>query len=286
MALLTPENIKQYYKKLPERVKEAYSSADITNTLQEIGKKHKLHVDKLGEFIDETGLVMLGVTHPSEYIGNIKKRLGVDSEQARAVAQDVNEQIFKPIREELKKVHNIGESAITEEKEKREKAATREAGIRKQELGTIQPAVPAEVPVPLKKEAPAPDGLPVVEAPSEPAAEEKPIEPALAPEQIVPTPPVAKPVEEVPIPQKPMVVSRIATEEKDGEKIDKDELLAEISKPTPTPISITAQKLAGTAEMPREASVHTEEGVERKTAMPSAPVSQKYEIDPYRESID
>ena len=54
--------------------------------------------------VGEAGYVMLGVTHPNDFIGNLAERLEVDKEKARAIAQEINEQIFKKVRESLRKI--------------------------------------------------------------------------------------------------------------------------------------------------------------------------------------
>ncbi len=107
----TAEQLEQKYNALPTSVKEAITSAKVEERVMAIGRYHKLHLDILGELADETGLVMLGLTHPRDYIRNLAERLGVSREEATAIARDVNEQIFRPIREALKQVHGLGGGA-------------------------------------------------------------------------------------------------------------------------------------------------------------------------------
>ena len=59
--------------------------------------------------MNETGYVMLGVTPPGEYIKKLADAIDIPREKAREIAIDVNERVFKPIREALKRVHRIGE---------------------------------------------------------------------------------------------------------------------------------------------------------------------------------
>jgi len=110
MPKLTPEKLQELYQKLPQDVRDVYASADTTQTLEKIGGKHGIHIDDLGELVSETGLVMVGFTHPRDYIRNLAKRMEIDPNKARAIAGDVNEQIFKQLRESLKKIHNIREA--------------------------------------------------------------------------------------------------------------------------------------------------------------------------------
>ena len=93
--------------KLPEDLKNAIFSIDSAETIQAIGKKSNLPIDKIGELADETGLVMLGLTHPNNFISNLAERLKLDKESARKIAEEINTQIFAKVRESLKKIHGV-----------------------------------------------------------------------------------------------------------------------------------------------------------------------------------
>ena len=116
MQNYTDQQISQMYDSLPEDLKDSIFSVDTTSVVNEIGRKYGLAIDKIGDLANETGMVMLGVTHPNEFIGNLADRLEVDKEKARAIAQEINEQIFKKVRESLRKIHNIREGAEEEQK--------------------------------------------------------------------------------------------------------------------------------------------------------------------------
>src|SRR3989338_8270415 len=108
------QQIRGIYSKLPNDIKEAIFSVDVSDKIIDIGKKHKLAVDKIGIIGNETSRVMLGVTHPNEFIGNLTERLEVDKEKARAIAGEINEQVFKKVRESLRKIHNMRDEAEEE----------------------------------------------------------------------------------------------------------------------------------------------------------------------------
>src|SRR3989344_1961759 len=92
-----------------DNVQKAVASVEVTKQIQTIGQKHQLHVDTVGALLDETQRVMKGGTHPKDYIRNLTKRLSVQDAKAKEIAVDINEQIFRPVRESLKKIHKIGE---------------------------------------------------------------------------------------------------------------------------------------------------------------------------------
>ncbi|MBU1179075.1 hypothetical protein KKB69_01950 [Patescibacteria group bacterium] len=116
MANLTSEKLNELYQKLPPDVKEAYFGVNTAEILQSIAKENNLTTEKLGIMADETGLLMLGITHPAEFISNLANRMDLQKELARKVAHEINEKIFSKIRESLRKIHS-GET----EKEEKEK---------------------------------------------------------------------------------------------------------------------------------------------------------------------
>ena len=105
---------------LPDDVQKAVASVEVTKQIQTIGQKHQLHVDTVGALLDETQRVMKGGTHPKDYIRNLTKRLSVQDAKAKEIAVDINEQIFRPVRESLKKIHKIGEDGPEARSENRE----------------------------------------------------------------------------------------------------------------------------------------------------------------------
>ena len=110
----TPEQLEEKFDMLPENVRKTLNSVDVEKHILSIGRSHKLHVDILDELADETGLVMLGLTHPRNYVEHLRERLGISNDEAVSLARDVNAQIFSPIREALKKVHGLAGDATRE----------------------------------------------------------------------------------------------------------------------------------------------------------------------------
>jgi len=119
MEHLTEEQILEKYEKLPNDLKEAIFGAEVTEAVNGIGGKYNLHIDKIGELANETGMVMLGMVSPKDFIRNLSERLEVNMETAGKIASDVNSQVFLKVRESLKKLHN-GEEIETQNEVKKE----------------------------------------------------------------------------------------------------------------------------------------------------------------------
>ena len=101
------EKIDAQYKKLPEPLREALYSAEIAQKIFEIGKKNGLNVDKIGLLAEEVGYVILGLTRGNEFANLLKEVLQINEEKAHAIVEEVNLQIFSPIREDLKTAHEF-----------------------------------------------------------------------------------------------------------------------------------------------------------------------------------
>ena len=104
----TNKDILEIVSELPKDLRDAYFSPATTEAIKETGKNNGLTIDKIGELAHETGLVMIGITPPGEYIKNLTARLKVAPEKAKAVAEEINQKVFQPVRASLKKIHGLG----------------------------------------------------------------------------------------------------------------------------------------------------------------------------------
>ncbi|MBU1159584.1 MAG: hypothetical protein ABIJ28_04165 [Patescibacteria group bacterium] len=109
----TEQQIIEMYEKLPEDLKDAIFSVESTKTLESLGKKYGLNIEQIGKLGNETGMLMIGITSPNEYVGNLAGRLNLDKQKARQIADEVNQQVFSKVRESLKKIHGEESSPPT-----------------------------------------------------------------------------------------------------------------------------------------------------------------------------
>lgn len=176
MKSYTQEELEEKYKQLPATMEEVIFGVNAEKTLEEIGKKYKLHIDRLGILANETRLVMLGLTHPKDFINNLAERLELDKEAAKNIAQEINQRIFHEIREELKKIHNIGETDDSGLKIKKFPPAGRQAKFRIQDLRKEKLPEPPAIKSPPIIESPATELPPTAEPPTESSSRIKPAE--------------------------------------------------------------------------------------------------------------
>ncbi|MFA6006552.1 MAG: hypothetical protein WC764_02385 [Candidatus Paceibacterota bacterium] len=90
-------------------------SLETTSKIIKIGEKNNLHFDQTGFLSDAVNWVLDGQIPASSFKQNIVSLLKIDDYKAATLAQDVNEQIFKPVQESLRKMQGEAGKANVEE---------------------------------------------------------------------------------------------------------------------------------------------------------------------------
>jgi len=103
--------LKDKYDKLPEDIKKSIMSVDLSSKLQDVIKRNKLLINQAGELETEVSLVLFGIVRLSNFLDNLMKNLQLPREKALVIAHDVDELIFKNIRESLRKMGDDAEKA-------------------------------------------------------------------------------------------------------------------------------------------------------------------------------
>lgn len=107
MARFISQKLAEQYEKLPEDLKQAVYSEDIALKLFDLGRKYGITIEKNGFLAEEVGYVILGLEKTEEFPKYVKERLDFDDEETAEIVKEINQQIFLPIREALKKAHQI-----------------------------------------------------------------------------------------------------------------------------------------------------------------------------------
>jgi len=100
------ETLEEKYQNIPNDVREAISSTEVSEKLKSIVDKYKLQFDEGEELTKEIGYVMLGLKSPDYFVRNIQNATNLNQEQAKEIVKDVNEMIFKNIKESLREIHD------------------------------------------------------------------------------------------------------------------------------------------------------------------------------------
>lgn len=89
--------IDEQFSKLPQGLQEAIRATAWQKTLEEIAQKNKLSKDESEQLETETMLVLYGFENIVKFPDNIAQELNLHAIQAIALAEAINEEIFKPI---------------------------------------------------------------------------------------------------------------------------------------------------------------------------------------------
>ena len=102
---------------LPDAIQDTLADEELAQKIVAITKKYGLHLDLVEGLMDETSLVLIGETHPDEFISHVAKRLSLPREKAAQIAGDINTEVFLPVREAIKEVLTNKDKAAIEPKE-------------------------------------------------------------------------------------------------------------------------------------------------------------------------
>lgn len=99
MQKYSEQQYNEIFQKLPPEIKDAIASSDTINHITLVGKKHNLHIDKIGELVDLTYDVMMGIVGTKDFVAELQNTLQITALEASVLSRDIDENVFKPIKE-------------------------------------------------------------------------------------------------------------------------------------------------------------------------------------------
>ena len=107
----TTQLLQDKFAALPPDLQSAITDSGFVDKLRDMSKTEKLMIDQAGSLEREVLLVLLGVMPLSEFSGTLVSKLRIDQEKAKRINNQVNEQIFFPIRHRLEEIESNRENA-------------------------------------------------------------------------------------------------------------------------------------------------------------------------------
>ncbi len=92
------EAVSRLVSELPSAIQEFIRGPERDQIAIDLAKKYSLHVDQAGIFQLAYLHMLIGVISPEEFVKTLKDS-GIPNETVMALANDVNEMVFKPLRE-------------------------------------------------------------------------------------------------------------------------------------------------------------------------------------------
>ncbi|OGG72615.1 hypothetical protein A3A38_03200 [Candidatus Kaiserbacteria bacterium RIFCSPLOWO2_01_FULL_53_17] len=102
-ATTIDDQVQQRFQQLPKVVQDAITSTDVERRLRKLADTQKLHVDQWESLENEVMLTLLGIETVESFEKNITSEVGVTSDVAHILAENINTIVFEPIRQELER---------------------------------------------------------------------------------------------------------------------------------------------------------------------------------------
>lgn len=86
----------------PQIVQNAVASPMTQQMIEQIGKQYSLHIDVVGLLVKLTNYMLLGYIRPEDSFQELYAAK-ISEQQARQIIEDINQKIFVPLREEMRR---------------------------------------------------------------------------------------------------------------------------------------------------------------------------------------
>jgi hypothetical protein len=97
------------YFQLPQELRQLFFADATANQMREIAEKNNLDKKQLWWASYTVGMVLLGEIHITNFVKALQEKCNLTEEKARQLAREINQVIFLPVKESLKKVHQVSE---------------------------------------------------------------------------------------------------------------------------------------------------------------------------------
>lgn len=104
--LTLDESIKQVMQTLPAPIRNYLAQGKYTPVAKSLMSKYGLRIDQAGILEREIMLLLMGIEDPSEFATALTEEGALTSDAVQKIVADVNQLIFVPLREEMRRVGN------------------------------------------------------------------------------------------------------------------------------------------------------------------------------------
>lgn len=111
------KHIEKSFEDLPEEIKETLTDEDLPEDIEEIGKENGLHLDEIELLYEEVSAVLLGKASAKNFKDRITSRLAIETGVAEKVTADIDDLLFKPLRDSLQKAYGVSQTHSQENQE-------------------------------------------------------------------------------------------------------------------------------------------------------------------------
>src|SRR3989344_8204570 len=98
------ESIKEVMQTLPPPIRNYLAQGKYTAVAKGLMVKYRLHIDQAAIAEREIMLLLMGIENPAEFTKALAEEAKLDQQVVNSIVQDVNAQIFVPLRDEMRNV--------------------------------------------------------------------------------------------------------------------------------------------------------------------------------------
>lgn len=159
----TKEETLQAFNRAPKIIQDALSDGPAVDFMIGLQVRYSLHVDVAGSIVQRIRDLLLGLSNPTEFLGELVQ-LGVTDTTARTIVGDLNKEVFIPLREAMQKAPESTAApepiAVPQRSLGAEKSLPAPSLEYEPELKTL-PGSPVQAPMPPPTPAPIPSPAPI-----------------------------------------------------------------------------------------------------------------------------
>lgn len=115
MTAISIERNTEKFNALPLDYQEAIRTSDYDNKLAIVTKEHKLHIDQSAVLEVLLAKLIFGEIESKDIISKMENSLNITNPEAAHLANELNELVIKPIKENLKNIQTNVEKKEDEE---------------------------------------------------------------------------------------------------------------------------------------------------------------------------
>ena len=106
------ENLDARFSNMPRDVQEAIAVSGWKEKIYQIAKKYSLTVEKMGVLEDITVRTLSGQSLSEQYENEVKGKVGLPEDKTKEMVAEINESIFKQIKDFMRNNSTIGEKTV------------------------------------------------------------------------------------------------------------------------------------------------------------------------------
>ena len=97
------ESVAEVMRSLPPAIQEYLAQERYTPIAKGLMTKYQLRIDQGGVLEREIMLLLMGIENPDEFTQTLAEEARLDQQTINGITHDVNDQIFVPLQEEMKR---------------------------------------------------------------------------------------------------------------------------------------------------------------------------------------